>query len=224
MCFSASVSFGAGAVLSIIGIATVRKAETSPQFMLAVFPFFFALQQIAEGFVWLSFVSLSFAGWQSIPINFFLSFSHIIWPIWIPLCMLLLEERSRQRSILYILLAAGIILGIYHIFCMLLYPIITRIDGHHVQYIIADQGYLRLPANILYGLSTILPFFISSVKRMWWMGVFILVSYIFTYLIYNAYITSVWCFFATILSVIVYYILNRQNLRRHDPLISNFKN
>ena len=97
MCFSANASFGSAAVLSLIGVVTMRKASTSAQLALGCFPFIFALQQLSEGFVWFSFTSLSTAGWQSIPIYFFLVFSHVIWPVWIPLSIFLIEKRNDRK-------------------------------------------------------------------------------------------------------------------------------
>jgi len=43
---------------------------------------------------------------------------------------------------------------------------------------------------------------------MWWLGFFISISYVATALFYNAYIISVRCYFAALLSVIIYWILN----------------
>lgn len=49
MCFSASVSFSAGAVLSVIGVATLRQVKRPAEILFAATPILFALQQIAEG-------------------------------------------------------------------------------------------------------------------------------------------------------------------------------
>ena len=54
MCFSATASFGASAVLGVIGVAAVAKAKTKPQRLFASIPLVFAVQQLSEGFLWLS--------------------------------------------------------------------------------------------------------------------------------------------------------------------------
>ena len=41
MCFSASASFGAGVVLNVIGVATIKKTHHSPQLLFASIPFIF---------------------------------------------------------------------------------------------------------------------------------------------------------------------------------------
>lgn len=216
MCFSANASFGSAVVLSLIGVVTMRKASTSTQLALGCFPFILALQQLSEGFVWFSFTSLSTAGWQSIPIYSFLVFSHVIWPVWIPLSIFLLEKRNDRKIMLYVMVGIGLILSIYHVFCLVFYSVTTQINGHHLQYVIDHPKALLLPGNVLYGMATIIPTFISSVKRMWWLGFFIIISYSATYLFYQAYVISVWCFFATFMSAIVYLILLK--LQKSLPL------
>ena len=215
MCFSASASFGSGVVLSMIGIASVRKIENPPQLPLGLFPFLFALQQFSEGFVWLPLTNPSYAGWQNIPIYSFLTFSHIIWPVLIPLSILSLEKDFMRRKILQGLLAAGITLALYHVFCLVFLNVTVRIESHHIQYLIAHPVSLLMAANVFYALSTILPFFISSIKRMWLIGLFIILSYIVTFILYKDYAISVWCYFATFISLMVYLILSglQKNLR-----------
>lgn len=61
MCFSASASFGAGVVLSTIGIITFKKTEAKSQLVFASIPFIFAVQQISEGFLWLALANPSYA-------------------------------------------------------------------------------------------------------------------------------------------------------------------
>jgi hypothetical protein len=215
MCFSTGASFGAGAVLTLIGVASARKVHDRSQVPLALFPFIFAGQQFAEGFVWLSLSKSDYSIWHDIAIYSFLTFSHIIWPVWIPFSIMLLEMDLKRRKMLKFLLAAGIMLALYHVYCLMYLPVNTRINGHHLQYLIAHPVSLLIAANILYGLSTILPPFISSIRRIWWLGLFIIVSYIAAYLMYRAYVISVWCYFATMLSVIVYLILT--GLRKVSP-------
>ena len=47
----------------------------------------------------------------------------------------------------------------------------------------------------------------SSLRRTWLFGTVAALSYGFTYVMYAQYVVSVWCFFAAILSMIVYLIL-----------------
>ena len=62
MCFSAGASFTAGVVLSAVGVANHRKAKKPSQRLLALIPFLFGLQQVAEGVLWVTLRS-SDHGW-----------------------------------------------------------------------------------------------------------------------------------------------------------------
>ena len=59
MCFSAKASFIAAGTLSVIGLLSVKKAYSGNQKFLpfATTPLIFALQQTAEGCVWLALTS-----------------------------------------------------------------------------------------------------------------------------------------------------------------------
>src|SRR5437763_578905 len=60
MCFSATASFSAAAVIGSVGIVTLRSAAAKPDrriLALAAFPALFALQQVVEGLLWLDLVS-----------------------------------------------------------------------------------------------------------------------------------------------------------------------
>lgn len=209
MCFSANASFTSAVILTGIGVACVKLTFSNKQIFLAVIPFGFALQQVLEGFVWLNFNNSSHAGWQPFLVSSFLIFSHIIWPIYIPFSIYFLEKNLKRKPALKILLALGLILSTYHIYSLLMFSVSASVNQHHIRYTIGHPDLLLIPGSIIYGVATIIPAFISTVPRMWWMGVFIFVSYLFTYLFYRSYSISVWCFVATAMCVIIYLILLR---------------
>lgn len=207
MCFSATASFSSGVVLTIVGIASLRKAGRSRRLAFAAIPFIFAIQQFSEGFVWLSLTDPAFVKWQSVPAYIFLTFAHIVWPIWIPFSILLLEKNLRRKNLLYMLFGAGMVLGSYYIYCLASYPIAAVVDGYHIRYHLNYPAALFAITTVFYGLATILPSFISSIGRMKVLGISITISYIATAFFYSEYITSVWCYFAALLSITVYWIL-----------------
>ena len=58
MCFSASASFSAAALLLGIGALTLRSALATRQpraLLFAAIPILFAIQQLIEGVIWLTF-------------------------------------------------------------------------------------------------------------------------------------------------------------------------
>src|SRR5476649_1319487 len=98
MCFSASASFGAGAVLLVMGITSLKKSSKPSQILFASIPLFFALQQITEGFLWLSLLHPLYASCRWPATYLFLLFAQIIWPIWVPLSIRLLEKKPNRKK------------------------------------------------------------------------------------------------------------------------------
>ena len=57
MCFSASASFAGGAIITAIGVMTVRTNRDPSRRLFAAIPLIFGVQQISEGFVWVALQS-----------------------------------------------------------------------------------------------------------------------------------------------------------------------
>ena len=97
MCFSASASFTAGAFLVPIGLYCVyaaRELKRYHYFMFALVPFFFGVQQIVEGFVWLSLDYNKPDLLKAYSVAF-VFFSHFFWPFWIPLCAYFVAKNRK---------------------------------------------------------------------------------------------------------------------------------
>lgn|SRR3989338_8253485 len=211
MCFSASASFGAGVVLSVIGVASIKKAKSPSQIVFASIPLIFAVQQITEGFVWLSLSNPAYASLQEVATYNFLFFAQVVWPVWVPFAILKLEPKERRRMSEKILVVIGGLVSIYLAYCLLTFPVEAKIVGYHISY---EQNYpaaISRYCGFLYIVATIVPPFFSQISRMWILGTTILISYIITTIFYTDYIISVWCFFASIISIAVYAILYKLN-------------
>ena len=211
MCFSATASFAAGAVIAVTGVATMAKVSKPSQRLFASIPFLFAIQQIAEGSLWLSLQNAGQGIVQKISTYLFLIPADVLWPILIPLSIILMEENSRRRHVLKIFLYAGILLSIYYSICMLLFKVNPVIMNCHIYYGGTFPEKLMMPAFLLYVTVTITPLFISSVKKMYIFGILMFVACVVSVIFYTINVTSVWCFFAALLSVMIYWIL------KHNP-------
>jgi hypothetical protein len=217
MCFSASASFGAGAVLTGIGAVSLKKVHNPSQIPFGSIPLLFAAQQISEGILWLTLKD----GGSDSPEKFctytFLFFAQVVWPSWVPFAIFKLEPHGKRKIILKILLGLGLLVSLFLAYCLLSYPAEARISEKHIAYIqdypIGHKPYL----GILYILVTIAPCFISGIRRMWALGTAILISYLISLVLYTNYVISVWCFFASVISATVLatlYVLNKTNLKR----------
>jgi hypothetical protein len=207
MCFSASASFGAGVVLNVIGVATIKKTHHSPQLLFASIPFIFGVQQIAEGVLWLTLSNPDYVNIQKIGTYIYLFFAQMLWPMWVPLAILILEKKETRKNIQKLCVAAGLIVGVYMAYCLLTFHVEANIVGYHIKYFQDFPPSLRKYSILLYGLATIAPPFFSHIRRMWMLGTTVLISYIVTAVFYEHYILSVWCFFSSIISLSIYAIM-----------------
>ncbi|MGZ3919806.1 MAG: DUF6629 family protein [Bacteroidia bacterium] len=207
MCFSAGASFGAGAVLALIGAASITKAKSRSGVFFAAIPLIFSVQQITEGILWLSIADTGNEVIKNIITWIFLFFAQIVWPAWVPYSILKFEDNKGRKGVLTFFLIIGSVVSLYLGWCLLSFHVQAEIAGKHISY---EQDYptaLSRYGGFLYVLATIVPPFISTVKYMWLVGFLILISYIITSVFYTDYIVSVWCFFASIISIMVYIVI-----------------
>jgi len=210
MCFSASASFSAGTALCVVGLITLKKVNTHKQIAFALIPLLFSIQQFAEGFVWLSLTNKNYETWGDYSAHLFLFFAQVVWPIWVPFSIFLLEKNVNKRRILLFMTRMGILLSSYLAYCLIVYPVKVEINSFHIDYSLQFPMPFAWIGGFVYFILTVFPAFISSIKRMPLLGLLITVSYFFTKLFYSGYLISVWCFFAAIISIIVLYIITKK--------------
>ncbi|AEA44614.1 DUF6629 family protein [Fluviicola taffensis] len=207
MCFSASASFIAGAALTVAGVASISQVRKPVHLVFAFMPILFGLQQLFEGFVWLSLLDVGFSKWHTFSKYAFLIFAQIIWPFWIPLSFLSIERLPERRKIIRYFLFAGIAVSMI-LTCRLIFsPAIAQIDGCHISYKIGTTTVLQIVTGVLYIAAIVVAPFFSSWKRSISLAVANVVSLVITHLFFEVYLVSVWCFFAAVQSVLVFFII-----------------
>ena len=220
MCFSPEASFAGGVIISAIGVVTLRRIHKPSQILFACIPLFFGFQQFAEGFVWLTLPLPDYIILLKIFVYIFLVTAQIIWPVLIPLSVLLMEKSKKKIEKLKVILMIGFALSMYYGFCLLNFNVSPRIEGFHIKYYNDFPESLGMIATIVYLIATIPPLFISSVKRTYLLGMLMTLSCILTVIFFKQYLTSVWCFLAAIISGVIYWILN--DLQK-EFLLSRFR-
>jgi hypothetical protein len=181
--------------------------------MIAAIPLIFGLQQCAEGVVWLSFIYPTFESIRLLFSYIFLACAGVFWPLWIPLAVGLSEGRRRYRYYVPSVIAGLLFACIFSI-CVSMYPlritapcnIMYTLDFSQTAYG-AWGVYLNIFSSLLYIIATIIPFFIARTSKLWIIGGLIAGSYIVSYIAYYEAFTSVWCFFAAIISLLVYWFV-----------------
>ena len=212
-----------------MGFASIKKAQQPSQIAFASIPLIFSAQQITEGFLWLALSNSTFAPLQNVTTYIFLFIAQIIWPFAAPLATLILTKSKSRKQIQKILLVIGAVVSLYLAYCLLSFNVEAKIISYHISY---EQDYpkaLSKYGGVLYIIATIAPSIFSGIKRMWLLGTTILTSYIITTIFYVDYIVSVWCLFASVISVAIYLIMhelyksNQENfaVKENEILIIN---
>ena len=207
MCFSASASLGAGAVLGVIGVVSLTQSKKSSQIAFASIPLLFSVQQFSEGALWLSLPNPADATLQHIATYVFLFFAQVVWPLLVPVSIVLLERENKYKTLLLVFAGAGAVVSVYLAYCLLTFPVQANIIGYHIAYAQDYPTTFKYIGRALYGIATIAPLFFSDVKRMWLLGLTILTSYLISWMFYDHYLLSVWCFFASVISIGVLLII-----------------
>lgn len=206
MCFSATASFTAGAVLSAVGVVTIKKTKTKNQLPFASIPLLFGLQQIVEGTVWLSFQQgTSFI--NKFATYSFMSFAYILWPSFVPFSIGLLETDPHRKKILRGFQVLGILVSLYLLYFMIRYPMASHAVHESIAYTMPSKAGVLIVG--LYTLAVGASCLFSSHRIINIFGILTVLFLAGTYYFYTASFVSVWCFFAAILSGAVYLYFTR---------------
>ena len=224
MCFSPEASFTGGVLIFSIGIVTVKSVHKPNQLVFAIIPLFFGIQQITEGFLWLSLQNPDFPNIQKLTSTFFLILAEVLWPMVIPISVLLMEKNKSKKRILRIFLIMGILLSAYYAYCLLNFNVNPQIVDYHIQYNNDFPVAFRNVAFAVYLIATIAPLFVSSVKKMHFLGGLMFLSCFISTLFFMQYLTSVWCFFAAFISVAIFWILKNSKKTLNFEMVNLLKN
>lgn len=214
MCFSASASFGAGAALLVAGFITVRKTKNSELLPFAAIPFIFGIQQFMEGILWLALSDPDYAHFHSSATYSFLFFAQVVWPAWVPYAFWRMEEQRGRKRLLFILTLLGFLVGCYLLYCLWNYAVDARILGRHIRYDLNFQHNEVRYSGVFYFLPTVLPALISSRPNMIWFGLLVLASFVVSKLFFGEHVISVWCYFAALISLLIYFLVKEQRSSR----------
>jgi hypothetical protein len=212
MCFSASGSFGAAAIIAATGAVALTQRKVPAQRLLAAVPLLFAVQQCAEGAVWLTMDEPG-RGLHRLAVMVFLGTAAAVWPTWMPLALLIAEPRPSpesgstrptRRQWLAGLTAVGVVVSIYAVAVMMRSLPVARIAGHSLAYSYAEPSKMVVALHVpMYALATVVPFFVSSLDKAKLMGALLACGMVATFVIKRDAMVSTWCFYAAILSGVI---------------------
>ena len=211
MCFSAKASFISSALITAVGLLNLRQVRNKTQMGFALIPLVFAFQQFLEGILWTVLPSGASQAWLiNLSKTGYLGIALVVWPFLIPLAITLVETNPLRRRWLQLFLFAGTGIALYNFTYMWDHTLPVIMKENRLQY------YIGLPSeSYLYLAIVVIPGFISSFKNMWQFSFLIFLGSLIAYWIYTDAFTSVWCFLAGMVSLVIFKIF-RDN-PSYDP-------
>ena len=201
MCFSATASFVASGGLAVAGAATLSVAPKQRR-ILAVIPFVFAFQQALEGIQWLYLKT----GTTCIAAGYgFLALAFVFWPVFVPAVVYVLDRRG--RGLVRWFWALGVGVALWNLYFLLIGKLIVFDAGGRIFYSVG------VPASriitLLYIVAVCGALLFSRVRAFRLYGVLMFAAAIAAFYWFRPGFPSVWCYFAAVLSLLVFWYAKR---------------
>lgn len=201
MCFSATASFIAGTTLSGIGVATLGSTKSRAELPFALIPLLFGIQQLTEGVIWLTFQYDAPLLKQTMT-YVYSGFSHVLWPIYVPFAIGFLEAVRWRKQTILAFQTIGLVVGLYLLYFLAIDSVTAEQISKHIEYV--SPHFYAIPVIVLYVAATCVSCFFSSHRFVVMFGVLAFVAFVAAYWYQAHALFSIWCFFAAILSLLVY--------------------
>lgn len=202
MCFSAPISFSVAAVLTVAGGIALKNTTNKKEYILASFPLIFALQQFIEGISWLYLTGYLETDKPYALAYIFNFCANVLWPLLAPIGIYLIEPSKHRKIIMSPIVIGGIICSLYLFYCLTVGTVTSWEQQHHIVYTIQNV-FIYPYIDYIYLFVVSAAFLISTHRLMKAFGLCVIASFIITDIVaYQAYV-SVWCFFASVLSLIL---------------------
>lgn len=211
MCFSAEVNFVASAVIGAVGVATLAHVRHPREVLFGAMPLFFALHQFVEGFVWLGLDGTIGETARDNAAFLFLLYAQGLLVIVMPVSVLLLEDVGWRRIILAVISMIALVFGAYMIWGVMSFPTSCYVEDRSIVY--ANPVTETIWTGIFYILVTCGALVVSGFKVVRWFGVLNLVGLTVVFIVKSYAFSSVWCFYAAILSVMLYWQFRNGRIR-----------
>jgi len=213
----AIMNFVLSGAIGIIGILTLRKVSVAKEIIFALLPLLFALHQFTQGFVWLGLNNLTDANTLQIAKTIFIFYAQGLLQFLVPLAIWLLEPQGTRKTIIGILTVLGAILTIYTLWGLYMYPTSVSIQNSALVYVNPATKHFWVAA--LYILTTCGSLIFSSSIAIQLFGLLNLFGITVVHLLKPYAFTSVWCLYAAVVSVVLYFYF----IERRVAFLNNLK-
>ncbi|TXC70320.1 hypothetical protein FSB78_04695 [Sphingomonas ginsenosidivorax] len=215
MCFSATASFTASGVLATIGVATLRHVRDPRALLFASVPLLFAIHQCSEGLVWLALDGGIDRPALDHSVFLFTFYALGILPLLMPVSVALLEPAGVRRRAILGLTAVGAFVCIWDVAGLVAFPTRAVIDHHSIAYY--NPVTSRLWISALYILATCGALLLSTHRVVRTYGVLNVIGLTIVHVVKGYAFASVWCFYAAVLSAVLYWQFHRQTINVETP-------
>lgn len=201
MCFSPQADFAAGVVVGAVGVQTLRHVRTRREVIAGALPLLFGIHQLVEGFVWLGLRGQVSAGLGDAAKETYIVYAHAVLPAIVPIGFMLLEPDRRRSRWMLALACLGVLLGLYLLWQVTAYPVGATEQARCIDYTTHTPNDALI--GLLYVLVTCGPALVSSRPYLRWFGVVSLAGVIVTALVRVDELTSLWCLYVAMVSVLI---------------------
>lgn len=197
------MNFTLSGALGVIGILTLRRVSDPREVVLAALPLFFAMHQFTQGFVWLGMDGLIEPRALVMAESIFIFYAQGLLPLLVPLAVWLLEPAGWYRKAIGVLLVMGGLLAAYTLWGLSVQPTYVTVENDALVYV--NDWTAKQWINVVYILTTCGPLILSSSVSVQLFGWFNLMGLMGIMLWKPHAITSVWCLYAAVVSVMLYF-------------------
>jgi hypothetical protein len=214
MCFSPQADFTAGAVVAGVGVQTLRRVHVRRELIVGALPLLLGIHQLVEGLVWLAFAASSPRD-RGTPPGDVRRFCPRDPPRPGALRFTLLEPERRRARWMWPLVGLGLLLGVYLLWQVIAYSVGAQLQARCIDYTTHTPNDLLI--GVLYVAVTCGPALISSRRYLRWFGVVSLVGVIAAALVRVGELTSLWCVYVALVSVLILEHFRRQRAFEAAP-------
>lgn len=203
MCFSATSSFIIAGCLLFTTALALQKARHKKIIPLSLIPFGFAIQQAAEGVIWLTLAK------QNSPLHVaslyaYLTFAFVIWPLWMPFAIKVYESNHTKKMLLTLCQLIGLLFAIAALFFLVVSKPIISTDSGNLAYQFHNTFFGATTGLVWYAIPVVIPFLLVTNRFInTFFGQLGIVTLVATYFFAPQGLISVWCYIAATLSIFV---------------------
>ena len=212
MCFSATANFVGSGILGAIGVAMVREVKHRRELLFAAIPLLFAVHQFTEGFVWLGLDDMAGSAMAHNAGAAYILYAQGLLPFLLPLSVLLIEPTERKRRRMPGFTALGGLLAVYILWGLIAAPLVISAHEHTIEYL--NRITTTTLIAVLYVIATCGALFFSGFRSLVLLGSLNLAGLLVVMEIRRYAFTSIWCAYAAIVSVIIYFFFRQSRAAR----------